>query len=76
MVDKILTVKNMLILGLILMTLNFIFIFMSKKLYSKELSLTSSTYNKFIWFGIAMRLITHVWVDYLFKLYGNILCKN
>ena len=37
MVDKILTVKNMLILGLILMTLNFIFIFMSNKLYSKEL---------------------------------------
>lgn len=49
---------------------------MSNKLYSKELSLSSSTYSKFIWFGIAMRLITHVWVDYLFKLYGNILCKN
>lgn len=76
MFDKILDMKNMLFLGLIIIIFNFIFIFMSKKLYSKELSLSSSTYSKFIWFGIAMRLITHVWVDYLFKLYGNILCKN
>jgi uncharacterized membrane protein YvlD (DUF360 family) len=76
MFDKILDMKNMLILGLILMILNFIFIFMNKKLYTKELSLTSSTYSKFIWFGIVMRLITHIWIDYLFKSYGNILCKN
>ena len=74
MFDKILDIKNMLILGLILMTLNFIFVFMNKKMYTKELSLTSSTYNKFIWFGIVMRMITHAWVDYLFKSYGNILC--
>ena len=76
MIDKILDMKSFIILGLVIMILNFIFIFISKKMHYKELSLTTSSYSKFIWFGIAMRLMTHVWVDYLFKSYGNILCKN
>lgn len=73
---KNLDMKTMLFLGLIIMTLNLIFIFVNKKMYSKELSLTTSTYNKFIWFGVVMRLMTHIWVDHLFKSYGNILCNN
>lgn len=74
MIDKILDMKSFIILGLVIMILNFIFIFISKKMYYKELSLTTSTYSKFIWFGTAMRLITHVWIDYLFKSYGNLKC--
>ena len=76
MFDKNLNMKTFLILGLVIITFNFLFIFVTREMHLKKLSLTSSTYTKFIWFGIAMRLMTHIWIDYLCKSYGNILCKN